>query len=534
MDTSSSGIDSARRYLRRRTVLRYGGTAGLLAAFSGILAACGGTTAPPTTAPGASSAASAAPTSAASSSAPATATGGGASPAASSDPSPVASAAPATVATPSVAASGAPLLGYTKSAKVFNGNKIKLTMWNWKQPFEEIYNKYFAQYTQLYPNVEFEQTVVPFAEFLKKIQAGVLAKQAPDMFGMFWLWQPPIVDAKLIRPLPEDRFPQASLEASFANIRATYGGADGKAYWIPLGKLSGGLHINKKIWAKAGLTDKDVPKTWDQVIQVAKQLTVRDNAGRVQVAGYNPTGYIQSTWRYLYYQQGFWSLNKDSSKSYFDTDEMRKSLQFFDDVYKVHKVSEPDFLKFDESFGAEKAAMIFMWTNALPNIRKYPDLQFATYPAPTWSGKAEPAAGHGTLDPQSLVVPVSTPDDRAAVCFDFIQWLYTNKDFLVEVALNQGSPPLATAIVDDPRIKADPIISTLLPQTDYIVQTMGLPQAASDAYTKYAYEAPFVAGTPIAQALKEGQAAVDDILKQGPYYIKEQEYKYASLMKFKG
>ena len=230
-----------------------------------------------------------------------------------------------------------------------------------------------------------------------------------------------------------------------------------------------------------------------------------------------------------------WSVSEDYKKVYMDVPEMKKTLGWFNDIYNVHKLSSPDFLRFDESFGTDKAAMIFMWTNALPNIRKYPDLDFASYRAPTWTGKMEPAVGHGTLDPQSLVVPVSTPDDRAEVCWDVIQFLYSNKDFLVEQALNQASPPLSNLIVDDPRIKADPIISTFLPQVPYIVQTMGLPQAVSDTYNKYVWEAPFTAGMPIDQALKEGQAQLDQAMNTGgPYFIKEREYKYANLMKFPG
>jgi multiple sugar transport system substrate-binding protein len=427
------------------------------------------------------------------------------------------------------------LLSYTQQPQMYNGQPIKLTVWSYKAAFEELFNKYFKQYTDMYPNVEFEQTVLPFADTLKKLQAAIPANQAPDMFYMFWLWQPPIVNAQLIRPMPEDRFPQSVLEASFSNVRATYGGADGKAYWLPLGVLTGGLFINDKMWEKAGLKAADVPTTWDKMIEIAKQLTVRDSQDRIQVAGYNPTGYIQSTWRPMYYQQGKWFFNEDYTRHHFDVPEVRRVLQFFDDVYKVHKVSATDFLRFDESFGTEKAAMIYMWTNVLPNIRKYPELSFSVHRIPTWTGELTPAAAHGTLDPQSLVVPVSTPDDRAAVCWDVINFLYANKEFLVETALNQASAPTGAAIKDDPRITGDPIISALLPQSDYIVQTMGMPQAASDAGTKYANEAPFVAGMPIDQALKEGQAAIDKAMSSGgPFYVKEREYKYADLMKFQG
>ena len=32
------------------------------------------------------------------------------------------------------------------------------------------------------------------------------------------------------------------------------------------------FYYNKKYWRKAGLTDQDIPKTWDEFIAVAKKL----------------------------------------------------------------------------------------------------------------------------------------------------------------------------------------------------------------------------------------------------------------------
>lgn len=219
----------------------------------------------------------------------------------------------------------------------------------------------------------------------------------------------------------------------------------------------------------------------------------------------------------------------------FDTPQMRQVLKFFDDLYKVHKVTATDFLAWDQSFGNNQAAMVYVSMNVLPNIRKFQDAEFSVHRTPTWNGTLSPAATHGFLDPQSLVVPVSTPDDRAAVAFDLLHFLYANKDFQIETALSQASFPLFKPALEDPRVKDDPVLKVLETQQDRVVQTIGLPQSVSDIGTKYAWEAPFVAGMPIDQALKQGQAEMDEAMKLGgPAYVREREYKYASEMKFPG
>ncbi|RFA09071.1 ABC transporter substrate-binding protein [Subtercola boreus] len=54
---------------------------------------------------------------------------------------------------------------------------------------------------------------------------------------------------------------------------------DGQFYCAPKDFSTLGLVINKDLWAQAGLTDADVPTTWDQLSAVAQKLTTADHAG---------------------------------------------------------------------------------------------------------------------------------------------------------------------------------------------------------------------------------------------------------------
>ena len=61
---------------------------------------------------------------------------------------------------------------------------------------------------------------------------------------------------------------------------------DGKVYYIDYGMMTGSVYYNKEMWKEAGLTDDDIPKTWDEMIEVAKKLTIKDGDNIVQ-AGLN-------------------------------------------------------------------------------------------------------------------------------------------------------------------------------------------------------------------------------------------------------
>lgn len=64
---------------------------------------------------------------------------------------------------------------------------------------------------------------------------------------------------------------------------------DGKIYYAGFGIMSGAIYYNTDMWAEAGLTDSDVPETWEDFREVAKELTIRDGDKLTQ-AGFNING----------------------------------------------------------------------------------------------------------------------------------------------------------------------------------------------------------------------------------------------------
>ena len=69
------------------------------------------------------------------------------------------------------------------------------------------------------------------------------------------------------------------LEADFVGVSAHE--IDGKVYYTDYGMMTATMYYNKAMWAAAGLTEADIPKTWDQFREVAKKLTIRDENGEL-------------------------------------------------------------------------------------------------------------------------------------------------------------------------------------------------------------------------------------------------------------
>lgn len=171
-----------------------------------------------------------------------------------------------------------------------------------------------------------------------------------------------------------------SLRSSF-----TY---DGKQWCAPKDFSTLALIINTSMWEEAGLTDDDVPTTYDELADVAAKLTDGDRPGLVLGPGIDRAGAFVVG-------NGGWWLNEDGTEPTANTPEVLAGLQYVQDLMKEGSAklsSQVDTGWGGEAFGTEKGAMTVEgnWIKgAVAN--DYPDLEYQAVEMP------EGPAGPGTL-----------------------------------------------------------------------------------------------------------------------------------------
>jgi multiple sugar transport system substrate-binding protein len=300
------------------------------------------------------------------------------------------------------------------------------------------------------------------------------------------------------------------------------------------GVMHGGVYYNKKMWEAAGLTEKDFPKTWDELIEVAKKLTKRDASGRISVAGFAFNGGIGHTFPYLRYQLGEFFYTKDGKRVKYDTPGMRKCLQWFLDAYDKHQVNSRDFPEARQAFATEKAAMTFQWSWVTGWLEaNYKNLEWGIFACPTWTGKYEPAVGPNNYDPLSFVVPKTTPPEKKEAAWDFIYWMFGDPERVIRHALIAPSVPAMLGLQDHPKVKENPTLRALSPQTEYTIFAFGAPPKLGEVWTKYFEEGIFKAGMSIEEAIRRAEEEGNQYMAEGewPAPFRERAYRYAHLMK---
>ena len=128
--------------------------------------------------------------------------------------------------------------------------------------------------------VEYQQ--ISYGDYLQTVLTGRLAGQAPDVYHLYSIWGAQMVDNGVLAEPPaavadyvREAYAPGTVEA--AEI-------DGQLYGIPTEVSVYMLVSNMELLRAAGY--EAPPATWDELVEVARAITTRNDQGRVETAGY--------------------------------------------------------------------------------------------------------------------------------------------------------------------------------------------------------------------------------------------------------
>ena len=256
------------------------------------------------------------------------------------------------------------LLGLMVSVGAIAGAKAQtVEIEYWQYVFDarvKAMNELIKRFEAANPNIKVKQTTFPYADYQTKIAAAMPAGQGPDVVQLFYGWLDNFVSAKFIQPLPRDAFPPATIEKEFYPIVSAMK-RDGEYYALPTAVRSLALFYNKKLFQEAGLDPNTPPKTVDELLDFAKKTTKRDGADNMLSAGITLDfpGQDYHWWRETLLRQNGGAPYSDDNKTVtYDSEAGAKSLNWYADLQRVHKVGQVGFMDEGQAaFRAGRAAM---------------------------------------------------------------------------------------------------------------------------------------------------------------------------------
>jgi multiple sugar transport system substrate-binding protein len=419
---------------------------------------------------------------------------------------------------------------YVQKPEINGGQPIKLTYWEWVATRAEYQKRWAKEYQAMYPNVEIEVVMQPWESYWQALTSNVPAG-SPTLYHMHTSRAAQFCDANLMDPIPESVADQAYLEANWVGFGegALDCAGTGTRHFVPMGTQLPILLINTDMWTEAGLTEADIPKTWEQLRSAAVKLTQRDGRGRITVAGLNmiPQEYLQNA----VYQLGRYLFTADGQRVQVVNDEYKQAVQFFSDLMHVDNVFDPALVELQwNAFLGKTAAMYIGFSWVVGTVRPLSgDLNWIGVPMPTPTGDLAPAYGNMRFPVEAVVNPYASEAEKA-VAWDFWHFNYSRENVVLDdLAINNGFVPAYNPVLDAASVQADPVLASLAPTMEYGVIS-DVPDQIRIEQTQL-LEQVILDPSNLDAKLADAEAKMNAVMAQrDDWTILERNYKHHDLM----
>jgi len=249
----------------------------------------------------------------------------------------------------------------------------------------DLYDRIVGDFMAENPNIEVKIDWLPWAEALAKFKTQFAAGTPPDVF---WLWvnefQFYLSTDNLLNITPYIERDNFSLEDFFTVSVNAYTGDDGNLYSMPR-EISGMIiYYNKDLFDAAGIDYPSDDWTWGEFLEIAKQLTLEDENGKVIQFGSAPlTDY--AAFNSILWCFGGEVLNEDRTECTLDSPEAIEAIQWIADTINVEGITPTpaEGANLEQLFLSNKVAMFISgrWsTQQLWNAEDAPRWDIAHIP----------------------------------------------------------------------------------------------------------------------------------------------------------
>lgn len=196
----------------------------------------------------------------------------------------------------------------------------------------------------------------------------------------------------------------------------------GKTYGIPFQRSTPVLYWNKEAFKAAGLDPEVAPADWDQMVEMGKALTLKDDVGNVTQWGVRipSAGFPYWLFQGLSTPAGAILANSDGNKVNFNDAKVVEALDYLVDLSKTHEIMQPGSIEWGptpKAFFEGETAMMWTTTGNLTNVRANAPFDFGVAMLPAKARRGAPTGGG------NFYLFKDSTDEQKDAAVDFVQWI---------------------------------------------------------------------------------------------------------------
>lgn len=365
--------------------------------------------------------------------------------------------------------------------------------------------------------VEVEVTFLDWSDLSTKLNAAFPAGTAPDVFGHGPAAIADFVVNDRIEELDSylDELDPADVEDFAASLPG--GQVDDVQYLIPLSMQGNMFVYDAADFTEAGLDPDNPPETWEEILDAAEQLTVRegDTITRSGLLLASQAVGRQQTFANLLLAAGGDQV-KDG-KAAFNTPEGEEALQFFVDTYSGDDAvgtnlgeNYMDAAPAQQPVALDTASIqMTVAPRATQIVEAAPDLDLRVMPVPKFESADEP----GALGGSGAGLMINKDSKAKDLAWKFISYMLS-PEISEQYTEGIGAVPTRASALDTEYVQSSPIVQAWLEAGQYFTPNPnvgGWVQARDtmDTYLEQALHGQLSAK----DALEQMEATVNDVLE---------------------
>ncbi|MBD1846445.1 ABC transporter substrate-binding protein [Cyanobacteria bacterium FACHB-63] len=265
-----------------------------------------------------------------------------------------------------------------------NLKPIEITLSGWQSNPNEgkLLDQVIREFEVKNPNIKVKREVVN-SQYMDVIRTRLIGEVAPDVFYLEAFEAPALIKSGVLEPLDSYIKPEFKLNDFEPNLLNAFK-QNNNVYGIPKDFSTLALLYNQTALKSAGIAQP--PKTWDELRQAAKKLTIDKNKdGKIDQYG---MGIVSELPRQTFMIKAFGGKLVDQTDyATFDSPEGLQGLQLVIDQYRrdrtAAQATDVGANSNSEAFGQGRVAMTLDGNWAIPYLKEtFPKLKFQTAEVP--------------------------------------------------------------------------------------------------------------------------------------------------------
>ncbi|MGD8778699.1 MAG: ABC transporter substrate-binding protein [Ignavibacteria bacterium] len=283
-----------------------------------------------------------------------------------------------------------------------------------------------------------EATPIPWNEHEKKVLTSILSENPPDavmLASTVPKWASRMALVSLDNAIKKDNFDSTQFYPSLWR-EMKY---NNHVFALPAYTASFALFYNKSLFKKAGLDPDNPPKTWHELKEYSKKLTIEEDGDLKQIGFIPNYGNLETSF-IMSLELGAVYKNHDGSKVNLTDPKIIKSFE--EEINLLNNIPVEKINKFVGGFGfgnqhgfiAEKVAMMIIDNTFIDLIKVYnPGLDYGVVEIPAFEG-TDTKSSTGTW---WYAIPRGAKEKQAA--WDFLKFAVSKEIQLNETFVNEQS-----------------------------------------------------------------------------------------------